>query len=178
MIYYIYKITDNTDRIYIGSTENIKRRINQHNSIINKTCSKQLNKPLNIEVLFEGEFDNKEDVENLEYSYIEYYDMTGNCINKQKGRKTKERTKIFLTNNKEKIRLRKKKYDEDNKQARKNYDEANKEKIRLRKKKYREDNKEKIRLCNKQIYHYRKTWGGDPRNNNNLLNISLDLFTL
>ena len=26
-------------------------------------------------------------------------------------------------------------------------------------------------------YHYQKTWGGDSRNNNNLLKISLDIFS-
>jgi len=82
MTYYIYKLTDDTNKIYIGSTNNYKRRMSNHRSKYNNCNSRLLNEDsFKSEILFEGKFDNIEDVINLEYSYIEYYKMTGNCIN-------------------------------------------------------------------------------------------------
>lgn len=64
-----------------------------------------------------------------------------------------------------------------------NRQRANGHKIRDRKpymteynKRYIKENKEKIGLQQKKIYQYKISWGGYERTNNNLLNISMDLF--
>ena len=43
-------------------------------------------------------------------------------------------------------------------------------------KQYYIDNKDKVREHEKQCYHYQKSWGGDKRRNNNLLEIDIDIF--
>jgi|DEB0MinimDraft_6_1074348.scaffolds.fasta_scaffold02117_8 hypothetical protein len=43
-------------------------------------------------------------------------------------------------------------------------------------KKYNEENKEKKKLESKKYHKYKNSWGGDKRFNNNLLEISLDIF--
>ena len=47
-------------------------------------------------------------------------------------------------------------------------------------KEYRKKNKEKVNKNNKERnlknYNFKKTWGGDPRYHNNLLNIDINLF--
>ena len=40
----------------------------------------------------------------------------------------------------------------------------------------REKHKDKIALQKKKDYEFKKSWGGDPRYNNNLLNIDVNLF--
>ena len=62
----------------------------------------------------------------------------------------------------------------DKKEYMKNYNKLYK--IKEKGKQYRIDNKEKIKEYKKQLYHYKNSWGGDPRNNNNLLKINLDIF--
>ena len=44
------------------------------------------------------------------------------------------------------------------------------------KKEWRHDNKELIKKRKQSIYNFKKSWGGDYRNSNNLLRISMDLF--
>lgn len=43
-------------------------------------------------------------------------------------------------------------------------------------KQYAERNRERLKKQNKEKYNYIKSWGGDKRNNCNLLEISLDIF--
>ena len=59
---------------------------------------------------------------------------------------------------------------------REQWSEDNKEKVAQYKKQWREDNKEKIAQTNKQWYHYKNSWGGDKRSNNNILEIDVNLF--
>lgn len=92
----------------------------------------------------------------------------------------KEYQKEYQKNNKEKIANQKREYNKKNeasiKLKTKTFRKNNKEKIALGNKTYRENNKAKIKL-NKEIrYNWIKTFGGDYRFNNNLLQISNDLF--
>ena len=41
---------------------------------------------------------------------------------------------------------------------------------------YRAKNRDKKLIADKEYHQYRKTWGGDPRSNNNLLKIDPNLF--
>jgi len=43
-------------------------------------------------------------------------------------------------------------------------------------KQYRENNVDKIKQYQRNLYHFRNSWGGDSRYNNNLLKIDLDIF--
>ena len=54
---------------------------------------------------------------------------------------------------------------------------VNKEFIKEYNKIYNEKNKEKIKTQRKKNYYYKNSWGGDPRFNNNLLNIDINLLT-
>jgi len=42
--------------------------------------------------------------------------------------------------------------------------------------KYRKENRERSLIYKKNLYHYKNSWGGDYRRNNNLLLIKMDLF--
>ena len=43
-------------------------------------------------------------------------------------------------------------------------------------KQYYIDNPEKMKEYKKQLYYYQKSWGGDKRRDNNLLEIDIDIF--
>ena len=58
----------------------------------------------------------------------------------------------------------------------KEYLEVNKDRFKQYRKVYDQLNKDKIKEYHKQLNNYKNTWGGDSRSNNNLLQISLDLF--
>jgi hypothetical protein len=76
----------------------------------------------------------------------------------------KERTrylKQYRENNVDKLKQYKKEYDKQNRDKHKQYYE----KVKDKQKKYERDK-----------YHFINSWGGDPRTNNNLLKIDLDIF--
>ena len=132
----IYKIIDNTnDNLYIGSTTlSLKERLNKHKND-KKKCS-------SYEIIENGDYIIAEiekcDVENRRYREQYWIDNT-DCINKYRAYRTKEQRKE-------------------------------------QKMKYNEKNKDKRREYAKNIYHYQNSWGGHKRNNNNLLEIDVNLL--
>lgn len=136
----IYKIVneDLPDLVYYGSTiQTIKKRFNEHKSKNNVCCSKKLFKTdkVKIELVENYPCNTKRELEIRE----KYYILKFECINSSvpSNTKTKEELKIkmkkYRENNKESIKIQQKKYREDNKEA-----------IKIKKKKYQEDNKEAI----------------------------------
>ena len=158
-MYKIYKIVDNTNgNVYIGQTKNIlKHRINKHiqqyKSKQKYLCSSELilkNNDWKYELIEDNL--NKEEAIIKEKYYIQ---NTYNCINK-----TRYDFDILEWNQKNK------------KQCNKKYREKNKDKI----KKQRDENRLLFNENQKTKRHYINSWGGDPRYNNNLLNIDVNLF--
>ena len=149
----IYKIIDNTNgNIYIGKTENtLKQRLAVHK--IDKNCS-------STEIIKNGDYRMELIEETQDKTRERYWIENTQCINKQiPGRTDKE-------------------YYEDNKESilkqRKEYSKNNKDKIKKHQSEYRENNKDKT----KEYKKYINSMGGDPRYNNNLLKIDLNLFNL
>tara|TARA_R110000822_G_scaffold8902_8_gene35059 strand:+ start:542 stop:1003 length:462 start_codon:yes stop_codon:yes gene_type:complete len=149
----IYKIIDNTNgNIYIGKTENtLKQRLAVHK--IDKNCS-------STEIIKNGDYRMELIEETQDKTRERYWIENTQCINKQiPGRTDKE-------------------YYEDNKESilkqRKEYSKNNKDKIKKYQSEYRENNKDKT----KEYKKYINSMGGDPRYNNNLLKIDLNLFNL
>jgi len=158
MKYIIYKLQDKDNKIYIGSTTNLKERLQSHkrqdcNDRGYKARSSKLDlNSMKVSILYEGEFEKKYDAENLEYSYIEYYDLTGECVNFIKKRPT-ELTK-------------------------KAYRDSIKNKVKISNIEYKKKNKEHCKALDKRRYYWRKSMDGDPRsyNNNSMMRISMNLF--
>jgi len=151
VIYIIKHKTDNTKKVYVGSTNDFKRRISQHR----KNCNNEKNKKYNFKLYqylrenggfymyeiiilecyvcnFKNELYYKED------DYIKIYD---NNLNSKRAYLTYEEYKKKNNENA-------KKYYEEHRQERneykKKYYEENKEKIYKKNKKYRDENKDKI----------------------------------
>jgi len=149
----IYRIVDNTNgNIYIGKTENtLKQRLAVHK--IDKNCS-------STEIIKNGDYKIELIEETEDPTRERYWIENTQCINKQiPGRTGKE-------------------YYEDNKESilkqRKEYSKNNKDKIKKYQSEYRENNKD----TTKEYKKYINSIGGDPRYNNNLLKIDVNLFNL
>lgn len=152
---YIYKIySDVCDEVYIGSTNDFKRRLRDHKS----RCNNENNDGHNFfiyqfirqnggwdnfksSILWEGDVKDKYEKMKIEGEYMKEYDKTLNSHNSHGCKDSKE----YYEENKEKI----KEYREANKVKRKEkmkkYHQANKEKINDKKKEYYQANKEKIK---------------------------------
>tara|TARA_R110000822_G_scaffold26250_1_gene79132 strand:- start:308 stop:802 length:495 start_codon:yes stop_codon:yes gene_type:complete len=163
-MYKIYCIEDIHGLKYVGCTkQTLKKRLSHHettrscsSSKLDLTCCK----------IYIIEDDIKEENKRArEQYYIEKID----CVNDRNAildkEKRKEKKKIWTENNKEKLTIQRKQNYQDKKEYYKQYKKQN-----------YQDNKEKILEKRKQLYHYQKSWGGDKRCDNNLLNINVDLF--
>lgn len=152
----IYKIVCkdlNIKFLYIGSTTNLKNRINKHKSDCNNVNNKKYNQKKYIKMRKNGGFGNFDIIKIEDYP----------CNNKREVEKREEEIRIELKANMNARRCyltpeEKKFYDNE---CRKNYNERNKETIKIyrneyekinkdvikeQKKKYRELNKEKLKL--------------------------------
>jgi len=154
-MYKIYKIVDNTNgNVYVGQTKNtLKYRISRHiydyNNKPKYLCSSVLilsNNDWCYELIEETQDITRE---------IFWIQNTPNCINK---------TKYNFSYEEWLVKYKK----ESNKKWR--------DKNELHIKKYRDENKEKHNYNQKQKRKYINSWGGDPRYNNNLLKIDVNLF--
>ena len=149
----IYRIVDNTNgNIYIGKTENtLKQRLKRHK--IDKDCvSREIikNEDYKIELIEETEDETRE----------RYWILNTDCINHNiPGRTQKE----WYADNREHLN-----------QYRKERYQDNRDIILNKQKEYYENNKDK----RKEYYNYINSIGGDPRSNNNLLKIDVNLFNL
>ena len=197
----IYKIIndENDDEYYGSTTQPLKERLDGHK----KSYKRYLNgkseymssfeilkySSCRIELVENFPCNSRYELEVRESYYIKNF----KCVNKMIPRRSK---KQYYQDNKEKV----KQYNHDNKERinvqRRRYRKVNREKInekrrqfyqrnkeRLKEKgiqyyrQYYDDNKEKVKEKQRQYYHYRGSWGGDERSNNNLLLIDIHLFT-
>tara|TARA_R110000765_G_C18572470_1_gene565248 strand:+ start:37 stop:543 length:507 start_codon:yes stop_codon:yes gene_type:complete len=136
MIGMIYKLTDNSDKVYYGFTINpLKKRLSKHKGISNSCSSKMMDKDtMKIECLEQYYFDTDVDYKPFLKKREGYYIRNFECINKQIPDRTKKEYKeIHIINDKEKY-------------------EKNKEQILLQKKQYYEKIKEQISLKRKEKF--------------------------
>jgi len=163
VIYIIKHKTDDTKKVYVGSTNDFKRRISQHR----KNCNNEKNKKYNFKLYqylrenggfymyeiiilecyvcnFKNELYYKED------DYIKIYD---NNLNSKRAYLTDEE---YKKKNNEKVKKYREEHIEERKEYNKKWYENNKEEINEKNKKYRENNKEKISQKNKEKYNNNK----------------------
>ena len=147
---------------YYGSTCNeLRIRLYQHKSNINKCKSKQLfNTGDKVDIVLVEKYPCND---KLELHQRERYHIENNeCINKVIPTRTdkqyyednKNKIKQYYESNKDKIKEKNKEYREDNKDKIKEYFETNKDKIKEYLKEYYESNKDKII---EQKYKYYET---------------------
>ena len=178
----IYELVDltNNNKYYGSTVQDLKLRKSGHvrdykcflNKKTNYISSFEIIKNNNYEIYLVEEFpcNSKSELEAREGYYI----RNNNCINKNiPGRTRKENHKQWSADNKEKLKKYHKEWRDDNKEKIK---ETDKQKIKQYQKQYRIDNKECTKKYLKQYKQYKKSWGGDPRYNNNLLKIDLTCF--
>jgi hypothetical protein len=159
---------------YIGSTtQKLNRRVRDGH-----TCFKIYNFDINnysVKVLEEIDFKNKLELYKLEQKYIDKYD----CVNIKNtpisfSLSKKEADKQYYEKNKDERIKKASEYQKTDKaklQRKKRYNN-NKDKF----KQYSKDNKERINEKRKELRERKITWGGDPRSNNNLLQIDVNIF--
>ena len=129
MIGFIYKLTDNSNRVYYGSTiQPLNNRLWQHKDISNTCRSKIMDKDtMKLECLEQYYFDTDMDYKAHLIKRERYYIKNNKCINKKiPGRTMKE----YEKDNMEKIKQTKKQYRFDNKEKIKENYEKNKEKYK------------------------------------------------
>ena len=171
---FIYKIVDNTNgNIYVGSTNDISKRLSSHRNI--KDCSSRQiinNDDWEFIVIEQCE-------ENIRYEREQYYmDSLDNVINERKAKiyDYSNYRKIQRDNNKEKCKYYNKKYRTKNNEKilikEKIWRDNNKDEIKRKNKNWCDKNRDKIKAHN----DYRSSWGGHPQSNNNLLKIDINLF--
>jgi len=177
IIYLIkHKTCDDTKKVYVGSTNNLKKRINIHRHDCNNEKSEKYNLKLYQYLRENGGFYMYEFIilesyvcnfkHELHYKEDDYIQMYPNNLNSQRAyltdeeykKKNNEKSKKYRDENKDIINERKKKYYDENKdiikkKLKKYYDE-NKDKI----KKYREDNKEQKNEYSKKYYDENKEY--------------------
>ena len=162
VIYIIKHKTDDTKRVYIGSTINLKERIWKHKSSCNNEKNKNYNNKIYQYLRENGGFiqyefiilecyvcNFKHELLCKEDDYIKMYDNNLNQLrayltDEEHKMKNNEKSKKYYDDNKEKI---KEEYNENKdifSQRRKKYHEKNKDIINEKKKEKYNENKEKI----------------------------------
>ncbi len=146
----IYKIIDNTNgNIYIGSTiRSLKRRLQLHIHDLKKKVYLTSS-----EIIKNGNY-KIELIENYSCNNDEelrkreqYYIDNNKCVNKKKSYSNRKEIKLYFKNYH-------KKYD----------------------KEWYDNNKKYKKKYMKELRIYKNSFGGDPRSNNNLLLIDINLF--
>ena len=174
MKFKIYCIIDINGLKYVGKTkQTFNRRFSKHKN--KKDCSSKLLDLDNCQMILLCE------CEDHEAKYREqYFKDNIKCVNKYNAvydkNKTKQTTKQYRQKNKEKIKQRQKKYDDQNKDKKKQYYLDNIEHKKKYNKEYYINNKEQQKQDKKKSYNYKKSWGGNKKDNNNLLEIDINLF--
>jgi len=145
----IYLIEDINGLKYVGRTKlTLNMRLNKHKS--NKKrgdCSSKKLELDNCTITCLDIADSKKEAHELEKFYINSIE----CVNHYK-------------------------YNFDQKENKKEYREKNKDKIKEYDKKRYPIRRIKANLDKIKLFHYQKSWGGDKRSQNNLLQIDVNLF--
>ena len=155
----IYKLIDNINgNEYYGSTiQDLKKRKWGHKSSYERYLNKKHTYVTSFEIIKNNNYqiylvedfpcNSKKELETREAYYI----RNNKCINKYIPCRTQKEYKI-------------------------QYHIDNKERENLRRKEHHHKNKERENLRRKNYSLFIKSWGGDPRCNNNLLKINLNIF--
>ena len=170
IIYLIKHKTCDDKKVYVGSTNNLKNRINEHKSTCNNEKSKNYNYKLYQYLRENGGFymyeiiilefyicNFKHELHDREDDYIKMYD---NNLNSKRAYLTRQEykkrinkyAKKYYDENKDKF----KKYRENNKEYLKKWYENNKEEINEYSKKYYYENKDKVLERSKKNYDENK----------------------
>ncbi len=170
-----------TQEVYIGSTKRkLNIRMNDHKSHFN--CKSR-------QIIDRGNYfyDTLEVVEDDEDILIreQYYINTmKNCINANRAYITPEQKleydRQYYQDNRDKIIEKNKEYYQDNRDELLDYKkkmyQENRDELLEKQKKYNQENRDKILDYKKKMYHYKNSWGGEQRTQNNLLLIDINLF--
>eukprot|EP01050_Picozoa_sp_SAG11_P033001 SAG11_NODE_10994_length_790_cov_20.005789_1_plen_184_part_00 len=174
----VYKIVCNvTGLIYVGSTTNqfLSRRLLQHLNNYKRYLNGKRRYITSFKILENNDYDiillelvnceNKDELHKRERHYIETLD----CVNQQIPYRTKAEYKAYH-----------KQYRIDHVEQRKAYDQeyrkTNKDKLREKHRIKHQNNRTNRIEQMRRHYLYVNSWGGDPRSNNNLLKIDVNLF--
>ena len=151
----IYLIESNGLK-YVGSTkQTIHNRFRKHDCWSLYDMNKD---DYSYKILEEVEYDNKYELRLREQHYINIVD----CCNKNNaylGNNKKESDKQYYEKNKERLIQKAREYQKS-------------DKAKLTAKKRYENNKDIINKRSKELRERKNSWGGDPRHNNNLLQIN------
>jgi hypothetical protein len=166
-------VSKHTDLCYIGSTtQTLKKRLAGHHK---QTTSIQVLKygDCEIQLLEKYPCNNKTELETRERFYIQNIKCCNKCV------PTRTRSE-YRKDNRSHLR-----------QYHKEWSRNNKDKLRISREKTKLKHEEKIKISNKKYrdahkkeshdYYVRKkkvmdSWGGDPKNNNNIAYIDFTLF--
>ena len=161
----IYCIEDCNNLKYVGSTkQKLIRRLTKHKCDKKYCSSKKLDLD-NCKIYVLEETDEEHRLEREKY-WIHKID----CINTIRydfdaKEYMKQYNKEYNQKNKDKLKEYKKQKYQENKDERLEYQ-----------KEYQQKNRDEIKEYMKRYYHYKKSWGGDERSQNNLLLIDVNLF--
>jgi len=174
---------------YVGSTiDTLDERIRKHlvdyrkqGKYVSSEEIFKLSLNFNKDVIENYPCNNKQELEKREgFHILEYKKKYGEkCVNKKvSGRTDAEyREQPHIVEHRKKYM---KSYNYNRKDEQKEYkiiyNENNREYILKKGEIYRETNREALRISDSKRYYWKKSWGGDIRFNNNLLQIRLDLF--
>ena len=167
---FIYTIYHQYNLIYVGSTTNFKGRLSRHKSNCYKLNNEAYNRPIYQYIRSNGDWN------KIEFKIIDvYYNITKQLLNKIEGDYIKYfnfdnlfnciiagRTKEeYREDNIDRLKIKEKKYRDDNKDKYKKWCQDNIDKIKIYSKKYHQDNKAQIKaqkskpwtcvICNKTI---------------------------
>lgn len=172
----IYKIIDNTNgNIYVGSTlKSIEERLESHIKVYKEYLKYNNRYRSSFDILKNNDYkivliENCFCKSKKELLMREQYYMDNIiCINKRKAYNSEEDKikyqKNWIEKNRQEINKKKREYHHKNKQ------EENR-----KKREYDEKNKKNKKEYHKRLHQYKKSWG--MWSDNNLLNISIDIFT-
>jgi len=184
----IYKlVSSSTDKIYIGSTINtLGKRLYQHKHKSNTSSSRLLGQNIDIVLIENYPCNCRNELELRERYWIQ---NTKNAINKRLPTRTfkewyndnieiqREKNREYRNINKDDINRKKR---ESRNQETRDYEKKQREKRKDYRKEYDRKRRmlkgEELNKSNRAYFHYKNSWGGDKRYNNNLLTISLDIF--
>lgn len=156
----IYCIEDCDGLKYVGSTiQKLNKRL-YHHRCHNECTSRELNL-YDCKIYLLEECD-----DNFRKDREQYWIDNTECVNKMNTIfDRKQNRKQYYQQNKDKLR-----------EHHKQYRQENRDKLREHNKQYRQKNRDKLREYDLKCYHFKNSWGGDPRNNNNLLKIDINIF--
>ena len=178
----IYKIVSkNTDMIYIGSTKKVKlkTRMNEHRCAFKKG-EEELDShymflwdDAEIKLIEDYPCKSKKELTTREQYYMDLY--PDYIVNTRKASSDKkEQNRLYMRKRRAEGTI-KEDTEKEKERKRKSY-LKHREKQLEKSKQYREDFRAEKNEMDRKYNQYTRSWGGDKRYNNNMLQIKLDIF--